>query len=544
VKPALTQNGVFLVLIYARYSTDKQDPCSIEDQIRICRARAEEGDWVVSEVIRDEAQSGASMHRVGLQRILALARTKGGSPFKAVVVHDLSRLSRDLGHAFRIVFEELAVLGVSVVDVRARMSSDQPGARLTFGAMALVNDQFLQMVKDSTHRGLEGRSLEGFWTGGKVYGFRTERETSPRSADHPRAVPVVHREEAGVVERIFRAYDTGQGFKQIAMRLNADHVAPPHAGSRWKDGPRGWSPSTIRMILMNERYIGRFFWNRSVWGKVDGKRRRRARPLSDLRGKEIPELAIVPEGLWDAVQARLAARREQYKVGGRPHGTGKSPRLFAGLLRCASCGASLAVTSTKRLAGRTPVGVYGCNAHYRKGGAICTNNLTVTEPVVVNGILDCLGGVLMGPGVVARFVETYRREFEAAEAGVASADSGDAALAKEIGDGERRLRNVTEALAATSGGGIEAHRSSPAEGWFGSAAPVCRCPPNRGSDRGLSWRPVRNPAVRSGRRQGSARPAYRAYRDDASTRWRGPPLRGVRVLRHVHRPHGRALRPV
>ena len=37
-----------LVAIYARYSSVLQDACSIEDQIRLCRAYAESQGWEVA----------------------------------------------------------------------------------------------------------------------------------------------------------------------------------------------------------------------------------------------------------------------------------------------------------------------------------------------------------------------------------------------------------------------------------------------------------------------------------------------------------------
>ena len=66
--------------------------------------------------------------------------------------------------------------GVKVTDVSKGMSSDAQGARLMFGTLALVNDHFLEMVRTETHRGLEGRALAGFSTGGRVYGFSTVKE--------------------------------------------------------------------------------------------------------------------------------------------------------------------------------------------------------------------------------------------------------------------------------------------------------------------------------------------------------------------------------
>ena len=52
-------------------------------------------------------------------------------------------------------------------------------ARLVYGATGLVNDTFLQLVRHETHRGLQGRALLGFWTGGKVYGYATVVEPNP-----------------------------------------------------------------------------------------------------------------------------------------------------------------------------------------------------------------------------------------------------------------------------------------------------------------------------------------------------------------------------
>uniref|UniRef100_UPI0011DDB2F6 recombinase family protein n=1 Tax=Acidiphilium multivorum TaxID=62140 RepID=UPI0011DDB2F6 len=48
------------VALYARYSTDLQSDASVEDQLRICRTRAEREGWTVVESYSDRAISGAS----------------------------------------------------------------------------------------------------------------------------------------------------------------------------------------------------------------------------------------------------------------------------------------------------------------------------------------------------------------------------------------------------------------------------------------------------------------------------------------------------
>src|SRR5580700_7226098 len=156
------------------------------------------------------------------------------------LVDDLSRLSRDLGNTWQIVFHDLASANVKVIDVTTGLSSDGAGARLTFGAMALVNDTFLQLVKSETHRGLEGRALGGFWTGRRVYGYATVQEENPPDAEHPRKRPVIDPKEKEIVLRVFRLFSEGLGLKAIASVLNADGIAAPNDGGRGNKNGNGW----------------------------------------------------------------------------------------------------------------------------------------------------------------------------------------------------------------------------------------------------------------------------------------------------------------
>jgi len=61
-------------VIYARYSTELQSASSIDDQVRLCRARIERDGHEVVQVYNDHAVSGATLIRAGIQR--AHARCK------------------------------------------------------------------------------------------------------------------------------------------------------------------------------------------------------------------------------------------------------------------------------------------------------------------------------------------------------------------------------------------------------------------------------------------------------------------------------------
>jgi hypothetical protein len=120
------------------------------------------------------------------------------------IVADCSWIAERFGRSRSVPRARWRKAAPRVVDVTTGMSSDGAGARLTFGAMALVNDTFLQLVGTETHRGLEGRALGGFWTGGRCCGYATVQEENPPDPTHPRKRCVIDPVEAAVVNRVFR----------------------------------------------------------------------------------------------------------------------------------------------------------------------------------------------------------------------------------------------------------------------------------------------------------------------------------------------------
>jgi site-specific DNA recombinase len=81
--------------LYARYSTEKQNRASIEDQVRECSEYAEKAGWTIAHVYKDEGISGAATgNRPGFLAMMAAAEA---GEFKVLLVMDLSRLSRNQG---------------------------------------------------------------------------------------------------------------------------------------------------------------------------------------------------------------------------------------------------------------------------------------------------------------------------------------------------------------------------------------------------------------------------------------------------------------
>lgn len=427
--------------VYARFSTERQDPRSIDEQIRRCKDYAARHGFRVTAEYSDAAMTGTNTHRPGLQSLLADA---GRRKFRKVLVDDLSRLSRDLGDTWNLVFGTFASMDVEVVDCSTGIGSNHPAARMSYGAMGLVSDGFVQMIRHETHRNLEGRALEGFHTGGKTFGYATVEEPDPRDPLRPRRVPVIEEGEAKIVREIFAAFLARKSCRAIADELNRRGLPAPHDTTKGNKYGRGWQHTTIRSMLQNERYRGRLSWNTTKWIKnpTTKKRRRIERPREEWVVRDVPELAIVDQETFDAAQGRFK-RRVPTVAGsprGRPSGSGKYVSLFSGFLRCGVCQGPFNVI-TRKVKGASVSLILGCATYRSRGAAICANNKTVTEAKILATVAGELRKLIDTPAYLKLFVDEFTRQLAEAQR-----SESVQAIEAQITECDRRIKNATDAL--------------------------------------------------------------------------------------------------
>jgi site-specific DNA recombinase len=254
--------------IYARYSSENQREASIEDQVRLCKARIEAEGWTLAATYTDFAQSGATHLRPGYQQLLADARA---GTFDIVVAEALDRLSRDQEHVAGF-YKQLTFSRVKIVTVAEGEINE-----LHVGLKGTMNALFLRDLAQKVRRGLEGRVRAGRSGGGVCYGYDVVREFDP--AGNPvYGARKINVTEAAVVRRVFQQFASGASPRIISIQLNKEGLVGPHG--------RPWSPSTIygnwrrgTGLLNNELYIGRLVWNcqRFITDPATGKRQARAK---------------------------------------------------------------------------------------------------------------------------------------------------------------------------------------------------------------------------------------------------------------------------
>jgi site-specific DNA recombinase len=424
--------------IYARFSTDRQDVRSLEDQRHRCERRAAERGWSVVDVFTDAAMSGATLNRSGLQELLASARRR---EFEVVLVDDLSRLSRDLGDTWTLLFRDLAGFGVQLLDVTTGLNSADPSAKLAFGASALVNEMQRESVRSQTRRGLLGLARAGYHTGGRVYGYTAVPETPPKDPANPHSILVINAAEAKVVRRIFREFNAGMSAQQIALRLNADGIAAPYDEARYrKRQGRGWSQVTVANLLRNRRYIGEVVFNRRRFVRTGNGTRTVLNPEAEWIRLERPELRLVNAAAFERAQTERVVRKRPGTPRERQH---RSP--VSGLLTCGKCGASMATYGWARKAGRT-YRSFACAANRTRGPSICDNGRSIGETKVVQAIAETIRVTAadLRPEFISVFEVEWKRELAQRAATSPTADL-DAAIARQAARVDRLAGAVADA---------------------------------------------------------------------------------------------------
>jgi DNA invertase Pin-like site-specific DNA recombinase len=408
--------------VYARYSSDLQSSTSIADQLRLCEAFAERQSWTVVARFEDAALSGFGVeHRPGYRALVAAA-LQSPPPFDLILVEDVSRLTRDLSEVLRL-YHRLRLKGVDLVGVSDGVSTVNQSGKVTLTVKGLVNELYLDDLRAKTHRGLEGRVARGMSAGGRLFGYRTVSVPEEAHAGK-RGAPArfeIDDSEAEIVRGIFRSYAAGQSMKAIAHRLNADAVPFPAKDTKRGPARRGWAVSTIYTILLNEKYVGAWVWNKTRFLKDpdSGRRRPVPRPPTEWIRQDRPELRIVDDELSRAVQSRLRQIRQGFGRPGAPPVGGARPMysryLLTGLLRCAVCGARMrAQTAVKRKRGHIyRAGWYRCSFAADKGPAVCTHRVWYRQDRLEGSVIAKFREA-MTPPIIAALTLAVNAEVDAA----------------------------------------------------------------------------------------------------------------------------------
>ena len=372
--------------IYARYSCDKQNETSLEDQIRRCTELAQRHGMSVSKdlIYTDAAVSGTDKGDALREGYRRLREDWDAGKFDVLVVDEFSRLSRD--NVEQAVLQKRLEKSRRVRLITADgVDTQDPDWQLRLGFQGLIAQQESRKLSYRVDRGMVGQLERGYMIATPAFGYRLQRVFDDNQ-NHIGSRWGIHEENASIVRQVFDKRAKGESMHKIAAWLNQKGVSCSRKG---RDGQEAhWRPARVKNMLKNAIYKGIFVWRGSTTY---------AKKMKEL-GDEVqsveyprPELRLVSDEVWTRCNNRSVSRS----------GYGGGQHALTGVLTCGCCGATLAVSAMRRCRSLyCPV----CTELKSSTGA--TNGLTAT--VAVAGVqfmlIQALERFISGP-----FLHAFRQ---------------------------------------------------------------------------------------------------------------------------------------
>ena len=400
-------------LVWARVSTDAQEErgLSIPEQLREIRSYA--GQYGI-EIIA-EYQEAASAFQKDSRRIKfheMIARAKADPEVSVILVHDMSRFSRDSGRA-KLLLGELRQAGVRVISLNDPEVDPDTATGVFMEAITLAkNEAYSREVAFHTRKGcrsnIQTRDSEtGFCykNGGlPLWGYRAER--IERGLDKRGKL---------AVKCIWALDDTvfaGEPIYELVRHCLVEMAAKGASLDQLRDfcNQRGiparrnkyWATSTWNSILEPHRllqYCGYGVWNVH---RKNGKKR----PSSEWVIVENAHPALLSEE--EALAIANARGRQRQRTRKFDPGCGRSKSspylLSGGLFKCGRCSSNM--TGFRTDSGR----YYVCGSGPYRRGMGCGPGVYVPKDLVEAEVADGLKDLLKVCSDPKGFVRRVNRE--------------------------------------------------------------------------------------------------------------------------------------
>lgn len=305
----------------------------------------------------DDGFTGTNFERPNFKRMMS---DLNNGTVNMVVVKDLSRLGRNYIETGRLIEETFPEIGARFIAVGDDVDTDRENLDLDLmlPMKNIFNQYYPADCSRKTRQAFKTKALRGEFIGSTApYGYK-------KSVDDKHVLEI-DKSTAPTIKWIFEmvAYH-GYGYNKIARVLSKKKILTPTAyqaelnGKNYNKDPYDWNLASVRKMLENQVYLGH---------TINGKKRKISfkskRVISQPESKwimvENTHEPIISKQLWNDAHKRLDSRKRASKTG--------NVNIFAGLLKCDTCGCALGVANTS-----SRKNYYSCNTYKRKGKEACS----------------------------------------------------------------------------------------------------------------------------------------------------------------------------
>lgn len=280
----------------------------------------------------DDGHTGTNFNRPGVISMLDAIRNGN---INCVIVKDLSRFGRnyvEVGNYLERVFPFLGVRFISINDNYDSSSHKGSTGDLDIPFRNLLYDLY---SKDMSRKILSSKDMKRkkgeIATAYTPYGYLKDKSN--------KMTLLIDDIAAEIVKRIFNDILLGKSTGQIAKALNAENILTPMRhkhnmgiSSTFNAGDKEniWTATSVRVIVKDERYIGKF-----IGGKTQSRIANNKKMVCVPRSQWV----VIPDRLPIIIPQDVFLKANEMIVGSKST-TYKSneDRLFSKKIRCACCG--------------------------------------------------------------------------------------------------------------------------------------------------------------------------------------------------------------
>ena len=214
---------------YVRCSTTSQD-LSVQTQQLIDYSNA--FGFTIHKHISDFGVSGSEFDRNGLKEIKDGIINK---TFNQLIIYSISRLGRSMIETISLL-NELNDNGINVISLKENLDLSTPSGKMISQIFSVLAEYELNNLRKLVSDNLQNKRDNGIKYTKSVFGF-----------DFHNRVMVVNEKEQKLIRKMFKMYESGSGYTEIANHLNKQ-------GHTIKNGNQ-FSRSYVRNILQNKQKI-------------------------------------------------------------------------------------------------------------------------------------------------------------------------------------------------------------------------------------------------------------------------------------------------
>lgn len=380
------------VAAYCRVSTAQEDQeTSYEAQVAyFTKLITENPSWQLAGIYADDGISGTDMKkRDNFNAMMERCLQKDGD-IDLILTKSISRFARNTVDCLSCI-RKLKERNIAIYFEKEHINTLESTGELLITILSSQAQEESRNISENVKWGLKRKYEKGEMLVRRMFGYG--KGTDGQLYIIP--------EEAEVVRLIYGKYLEGESLNSIASILQ-------EKGIKTIRGNIEWNVSSIRAILINEKYIGDAMAQKTF--TIDYLTKTRKENKGELQKYYVENAheAIIPREVFYKVQEELYQRANIYKKSSKQETESKGKHsgkyALSKITICKECGCEYRRQIWSKYGEKKAV--WRCENRLRNGTRYCKDSPTIEESVLHRAVLHAINQVLENKG---DFVQIFRK---------------------------------------------------------------------------------------------------------------------------------------